>query len=154
MFHLALQKKKPQSYLYVVLVRFYLLNQLMKRDSNFHHNISTNKENTFCLKCVYIHLPTSEMNLGWFSQYNDGLRAEQGARLSLKRPDGLWGPPCILSSGYLWFFPQDQGDQGVQLNSHLHLVLRSRIVELYLHSTITIHDTVLNLLNTRESLPN
>jgi hypothetical protein len=36
----------------------------MKPNSNFRHNISTNKENMFCLKCVYIHLPTSEISRG------------------------------------------------------------------------------------------
>jgi hypothetical protein len=36
----------------------------MKPNSNFRHNIPTNKENMFCLKCVYIRLPTSEISRG------------------------------------------------------------------------------------------
>jgi hypothetical protein len=34
--------------------------------------------------------------------------------------------------------------RGVRLTTHLHLVPRSRLVELYLHSLICLHGVVLN----------
>jgi hypothetical protein len=42
---------------------------------------------------------------------------------------------------------------GVKLTTHLHLVLRARMVELCLHSPIRLHDMVLNKLSTRTTLP-
>jgi hypothetical protein len=40
----------------------------------------------------------------------------------------------------------------VKLTIHLHLVPKSRMVELYLHSSICFYGIVLNLLNTRTTL--
>jgi hypothetical protein len=48
--------------------------------------------------------------------------------------------------------PWESG-QGMKLTTHLHLVLRSRMMELYLHSPICVHGMVLNLLSTRTPLP-
>jgi hypothetical protein len=59
-----------------------------------------------------------------------------GPAFTLQRPDRFWGLPSLLSSGH----------RLVKLTIHLHLVLRSRIVELYLHSPIHIHGVVLNYL--------
>jgi hypothetical protein len=44
---------------------------------------------------------------------------------------------------YYWYC-----GQGVKLSTHLHLVLRSRMVQLYLHSPIHLHSIVLNELGT------
>jgi hypothetical protein len=41
---------------------------------------------------------------------------------------------------------------GMKVTTHLHLVLRSRIVELYLHSLIRLHGVVLNQLSIRTAL--
>jgi hypothetical protein len=45
-------------------------------------------------------------------------------------PDQVWNPPIFLSNGY-------QGLFHWKLTTHLHLVLRSRSVELYIHSANT-----------------
>jgi hypothetical protein len=42
------------------------------------------------------------------------------------------------------FLTEDIGVWGVKLNTHLHLVPRSRILELYLHSPKSIHGVVFN----------
>jgi hypothetical protein len=59
-------------------------------------------------------------------------------------PDRLWDPPSLLSNEYQGLFPGWYSGWGVKLATHLHLVPRSRIVELYLHSPICLHDIVLN----------
>jgi hypothetical protein len=40
--------------------------------------------------------------------------------------------------------PEDKAAGGVKLTTHLHLVPRSRKMELYLHSLIELHGIVLN----------
>jgi hypothetical protein len=47
---------------------------------------------------------------------------------------GSGGPPSLLYNGY----------RGVKLTTNLHLVPRSRMVELYLHSPIRLLGVVLN----------
>jgi hypothetical protein len=62
-----------------------------------------------------------------------------------QRPDQLWDPPSLLSNGYRELFLQrSKSNRGVKMTTHLHPVLRSRIVELYLHSPICIHSIMLN----------
>jgi hypothetical protein len=58
---------------------------------------------------------------------------------SSQRPDRLWGLPSLLFNGYRGFFPRGQSDRSVKLTTHLHLVLRSRKVELNLHSAVNLH---------------
>jgi hypothetical protein len=58
---------------------------------------------------------------------------------SPQRPYRLCDPPSLLSSGHRGLFPL-----GLKLTTHLHLVPRSRMVELYLHSLICFHGIVLN----------
>jgi hypothetical protein len=50
-------------------------------------------------------------------------------------PDQLWCPPSLVSSGYRRAVSPAVKRPGHEAD-HSHLVLRSRIVELYLHSTI------------------
>jgi hypothetical protein len=50
------------------------------------------------------------------------------------------------------FFTRRQIDRGVKL-THLHLVLRSRMMELYLHSHTRLYGVVLNELSTGTDLP-
>jgi hypothetical protein len=47
----------------------------------------------------------------------------------------IWWVPGAFSLGVKW---------GMKLTTHLHLVPRSRMVELYLHSPICLHGVVLN----------
>jgi hypothetical protein len=46
-------------------------------------------------------------------------------------PDQLWGPPTLLSNGYWGLF----FGWSMRLTTHLNLLLRLRMVELYLHCT-------------------
>jgi hypothetical protein len=63
---------------------------------------------------------------------------------SPQRPLRLWGPPSLLSNGYRGLFLRGQSSRGLNLTTHLHLVPRSRMVELYLRSPIRLHGVVLN----------
>jgi hypothetical protein len=53
---------------------------------------------------------------------------------SPKHSDLLWGPTIILFSEYRGQFPLGKSGRGVKLTTHLPLVPRSKMVELYLHS--------------------
>jgi hypothetical protein len=80
-------------------------------------------------------------------------RQRQGILSSTERPDRLWGPSSLLYNGYRGQFPRGVKRQGVNLTTHLHLVLRLRVVEPYLHSPICLHDVMLNSLSTEATLP-
>jgi hypothetical protein len=56
-----------------------------------------------------------------------------------QHPDPLQGPPSLPSNGYQGLF-----SQGVKLTTYLNQVPRSQMVELYLHSPISLHGMVLN----------
>jgi hypothetical protein len=61
-----------------------------------------------------------------------------------QRPDRLWGTPSLLFRGQRGLFlPRGWSGRDVKLRTHLHLVPRSRNVELYLHFPIR-HGIVLN----------
>jgi hypothetical protein len=72
---------------------------------------------------------------------------------SPQRPDQLWGQPSLLSNGYRRLFPRVWSGRGVKLATHLHLVPRSRKLELYLHSPLCPHSIVLNYLSIGTILP-
>jgi hypothetical protein len=63
---------------------------------------------------------------------------------SPQHTDRPWGPPSPGSNGYRGLFPWDYSSRGVKLTTHLHLVPKSRMVELYFHSPICLHGIVLN----------
>jgi hypothetical protein len=69
-----------------------------------------------------------------------------GARLfsSSQPPDCLWGPPSLVSNGYWGLFPQGWSGLGTKLTTYLHIVPRSKKMELYLHSLICLSGIVLN----------
>jgi hypothetical protein len=62
-----------------------------------------------------------------------------------QRPDWLWDPPSLLYNWYRGHVPQGYSGLMMKLTTNLHLVPRSRMVELYLHSPIYLHSTVLQL---------
>jgi hypothetical protein len=51
----------------------------------------------------------------------------------------LWDSPIFPYNGYWGLFPR-----GVKLTTHLHLVLRLKMMELYLHSPVRLQGVVLN----------
>jgi hypothetical protein len=59
----------------------------------------------------------------------------------------------MKSSGYQGLFPWGKSVQDVEITTYHHIVPRSRMVELYLHSPIRLHDVVLNQLSTGATLP-
>jgi hypothetical protein len=63
---------------------------------------------------------------------------------SQQRPDRFWGPLSLLANGFRELFPWRYRCRSVKLTTHLHLVPTSRMVELYLHSPIRLHDIVFN----------
>jgi hypothetical protein len=63
---------------------------------------------------------------------------------SSQRPARLWCPPSLHSSGYRGLFRQGLNGWGVKLTTHLQLMPRLRMVELYLHSPICLNVIVLN----------
>jgi hypothetical protein len=64
-----------------------------------------------------------------------------------QRLDRLCGPPSLLSNVFGGSsFPGGKTGRDVKLTSHLHLVPRSRMVELYLLSHTCLHGIVLNYI--------
>jgi hypothetical protein len=63
---------------------------------------------------------------------------------SPRRSDRLWSPPSLLSIGYRRLFPCGYSGRSAKLTTHHHLMQRSRMVELYLHSPICLHGILLN----------
>jgi hypothetical protein len=62
------------------------------------------------------------------------------------------GPQAFQFSGYRGDRPTRVERQDVKLAFHLHVVSTSRLVELYLHSPIRLHRTVLKYLSTGTAL--
>jgi hypothetical protein len=57
-------------------------------------------------------------------------------------PDDSWAHLTFYPTGTGKSFSGMQSSQGVKLRTHLHLVLRLKYVELYLHSPMRIHYVV------------
>jgi hypothetical protein len=47
-----------------------------------------------------------------------------------QHPDQLWGLPSLQSNGYLGLLSWEKSNQGIKLTINLHLVLKSRNMEL------------------------
>jgi hypothetical protein len=85
--------------------------------------------------------------------YSDGLRdgrsgfdsrLRQEIFLISQRPDRFWGPPSVLFNVYGGTFLGGKAAVTWSVPLNLRLVLRWRIVEVYLRSPIYLHGTVLN----------
>jgi hypothetical protein len=84
-----------------------------------------------------------------------GVRFPVGSRIfsSPRRPDRLWCPRSLLSSGYRGLFPRGlkrpwrEADHSPPTSAEL-----KKNVDLHIHSTIRFHDVVLNLLSTGTTL--
>jgi hypothetical protein len=70
---------------------------------------------------------------------------------SPQRPDRFCVPPSLLSNGYRGFFTGVK-QPVVMLPIPLHLMPRSRIMKLYLHSLLCFHGIALNKLSTGTTL--
>jgi hypothetical protein len=57
-----------------------------------------------------------------------------------QRQDQFWGPPSLLSNEYRRIFHERQSHRGEKLTIHLHLLPRSRMLELYLHYSILLRE--------------
>jgi hypothetical protein len=69
-----------------------------------------------------------------------------------QRPDRLRAPPASYTTATLGSLPGCKKSWGVKLTTHLHPLPRSRMVELYLHSPISLHGMMFNYLRTGTNL--
>jgi hypothetical protein len=68
--------------------------------------------------------------------YLEWIQVEWGWLNKFTYTHSIWGPASLLSNGYRWLLPR------VKLTTH-HLVPRSRMMELYLHSPTRLHGSCL-----------
>jgi hypothetical protein len=75
-----------------------------------------------------------------------GVRVLVGSRIfsSPLRPDGLSGPPSLLSNEYRGLSPRGKSGRGMKLTNHLQLLPRSEYVDRYIHFPIRLHGLVFN----------
>jgi hypothetical protein len=75
---------------------------------------------------INTNLIASLLNINVWVKYLSLFRAKRFFSSS-QRPDWLWCPPSLLSSGYPRMFSRGESGWAVKLTTHLQLVLRSRI---------------------------
>jgi hypothetical protein len=66
------------------------------------------------------------------------------------RPDRLWGPPSLLSSGYWGYFLRLK--QPGREAAHSNAEIKNTWLYIYIHSLIRLHGVMFNLLSTGTSL--
>jgi hypothetical protein len=59
----------------------------------------------------------------------------------------------LLSNEYRGLFPRGYSNRGVKLTTQIHLMQRSGMDELYLHSRVCLHGAVLRYLSVGTTLP-
>jgi hypothetical protein len=81
-----------------------------------------------------------------------GFRVPVRVRLfsSPRHLEWFWGPPRLLCNGYRGLFFSGAKKTGREAKYSAITVPRSRIRDLYIHSTIRLHAIVLSSLNTRK----
>jgi hypothetical protein len=88
-----------------------------------------------------------DSSVGIATVWTPGVRFPAGARFfcTSQRPDWFRGPPSLLSNGYRGLFPPEVKRPELEADTtYLHLVPRSSMVELYLHSPIRLHGVMLH----------
>jgi hypothetical protein len=68
-----------------------------------------------------------------------GIFTSGATRDAARRDPGSGVPPGHSPNGY-----QEHSGRGVMVNTHMQLMKRTRMLELYLHSPIHLNDTVIN----------
>jgi hypothetical protein len=86
-----------------------------------------------------------------------GRQAENSLPSSAEdKMSGIIHPLSLVSlwpNGYMVLFPRGKNFQGLKQSTHLNLVPRSRMVELYTHFTTRPHGLILFQLDTGTNLP-
>jgi hypothetical protein len=110
-------------------------------------NVSFRKKTSSTIRNVYM-FRSCDSSVGTATGYGlhcPGLTPSRARFVSSPQsPDRFWGPLSLLSNGQRGRFPWGQSGWGLKLPTYLHLVPRSRNVELYLHSITCPHDVVFN----------
>jgi hypothetical protein len=82
--------------------------------------------------------------VGWTAGVQFPARARDFSLQSVQTGSGAHLASFSVDTG--GSFPGSVVVGGMKLTTHFHLVLRSRMVEIHLHSPICLHDIVLNCL--------
>jgi hypothetical protein len=91
-------------------------------------------------------ISTGNRAIGWTAEESSfDYRKVQEVFSCPQRPYQLWDPRSLLSIGYGGFFLQEVKRLGVKLTIFIHLLLRLRMVELYLYSPIGHNGLIINL---------
>jgi hypothetical protein len=102
------------------------------------YSLSPSCKTNFCLL---------SRQLSWYRDKLDGRRSIPGADMRLfspQRPDRFWGPPSLLYNEYRGPLSPGVKRPGPEVDHSPQSSAESRIVELYLHSNIRLHDIMLN----------
>jgi hypothetical protein len=121
---------------------------------------NNNNNNNFILLSLFVVSITTFQEVGiacWYSNELRGARPEFDSRQckiflysTASRPALML--TRLLSNDHWVLFPWGLSERNLKLTTHLHLVPRSRMSELYLHSPIRFNSMVFNyLINDRDS---